>query len=256
MVMTRAMILAAGQGTRLRPLTRNRPKALVPLLGRPLIERQIEILRAEGVDEIVVIGGYRGEMLQGLGVKVVINPDYADTNMVASMMVAADFVDRSDSDLLISYGDIVYTRHNLRTVLENRGDISLMVDRAWRKLWSVRFADPLSDAETFKVNSDGLIAELGEKPQHYHQIEGQFTGLIRVDATRTGAFRSEWNALPAEGRANMYMTRFLQNLIEAGWKVLPAWVESGWLEVDSVDDLSAYERLAVEGKLADFFGEF
>ena len=249
------MILAAGQGTRLRPLTCDRPKALVPLLGKPLIERQIEILRAEGVDEIVVIGGYRGEMLEGLGVEVVINSDYADTNMVASMMVAADFVGRGDGDLLVGYGDIVYTRANLRTVMETEGDVSLMIDRAWRELWSLRFADPLSDAETLRIGDDGRIAELGEKPQGYDQIEGQYTGLIRVDATRTGAFRSAWDAQPAEGRANMYMTRFLQNLVEAGWAVLPAWVESGWLEVDTVEDLATYERLAGEGKLAAFYGE-
>lgn len=253
MALTRAIILAAGQGTRLRPLTHERPKALVPLLGKPLIERQIEILRAEGVEEIVVIGGYLGKMLEGLGVEVVINSNYETTNMVASMMVAADFVSRGNGDLLICYGDIVYTRSNLRVVLDTPGEVSVMVDRSWRKLWSLRFSDPLNDAETLKIGADGRIIEIGEKPRNYTQIEGQYTGLIRVDASRTSALLTAWDAQPTVDKANIYMTRFLQNLIEAGWDVVPAWVEAGWLEVDSVDDLLLYEQLAAEGKLDCFY---
>ncbi|MBK1652709.1 sugar phosphate nucleotidyltransferase [Halorhodospira halochloris] len=60
----RAIILAAGQGTRLRPLTDDRPKCMVELEGKPLLEHQLEVLRGAGIEDIHVVGGYRAEWLQ------------------------------------------------------------------------------------------------------------------------------------------------------------------------------------------------
>ena len=253
MVTLRALILAAGQGTRLSPITDNLPKALTPLVGKPLILRQIETLHSEGISEIAIAAGYRAEMLKDFGAEIFINSQYASTNMVTSMMTAHNYVAREDGDLVISYGDIVYSRTNLRAVLQTQGDIVLMIDREWRKLWEARFSDPLSDAETFKLGPDGCIKELGEKPKSYDQIEGQYTGLMRVSASRINDFCEAYGALPIAEREPMYMTRFLQNLINAGWSVRPAMVESGWVEVDTVSDLELYERLQAEGRLSQFY---
>ncbi|MFI4955397.1 MAG: NTP transferase domain-containing protein, partial [Gammaproteobacteria bacterium] len=81
--MTRAIILAAGQGTRLRPLTNDKPKCLVPLNGIPLLARQAATLRACGVENIHVVGGYCVEQIQALNYSCSINADYATTNMVS-----------------------------------------------------------------------------------------------------------------------------------------------------------------------------
>src|SRR5690606_20973961 len=84
----KVIFLAAGQGTRLRPLTDDRPKCMVPFLGKPLIERDIETLRLCGVNDILVIGGYRAEKLEGLGVEIVLNPRFETTNMVQTLFSA------------------------------------------------------------------------------------------------------------------------------------------------------------------------
>ena len=249
----RALILAAGQGTRLRPITNDQPKALTPLAGSPLIVRQIKTLRAGGISEIAIAAGYRASMLKDLGAEVFVNRRYAETNMVTSMMAARKYVARNDCDLLIGYGDIVYSQENLRTVLQTPGDIVVMVDHAWYKLWSVRFSDPLVDAETLRLGPDGNIIEIGRKPKVYEEIEGQYTGLMRISAAFLPLFCEVYDTLPLVDSDPMYMTKFLQILIDAGWQVKPAIVQSGWLEVDTVSDLDIYERLEVDGSLKPLF---
>lgn len=249
----RALILAAGQGTRLRPITNDQPKALTPLAGIPLIMRQIKTLRDEGISEIAISAGYRASMLKDLGAEVFFNRRYAETNMVTSMMAARKYVARDDCDLIIGYGDIVYSQKNLRKVLQTPGDIVVMVDNAWYNLWSVRFSDPLVDAETLRLGLNGNIIEIGKKPKTYEEIEGQYTGLMRISAKFLPMFCAVYDTLPLADSDPMYMTKFLQILIDAGWQVIPAIVQSGWLEVDTVSDLDIYERLEVDGRLKTLF---
>src|SRR5215213_9871963 len=82
MTKTKAIILAAGQGTRLGALTANCPKCMIELWGRPLLHHQIDALRGCGVEDITIVGGYQVEKLAPQGCRVRVNPDFATTNMV------------------------------------------------------------------------------------------------------------------------------------------------------------------------------
>lgn len=103
----KAIILAAGQVTRLHPLIDNKPKCLVELPGKALLEHQLERLRAVGVDDIHIVGGYRVEQLQRPYITLHINERLDETNMAATLF-AAEAVMTGETDLIISYGDIVY----------------------------------------------------------------------------------------------------------------------------------------------------
>lgn len=253
----RAVILAAGEGTRLRPHTLDRPKCLVPLRGRPLLEWQSAALAAAGIDDVLVVTGYRAEMIRSLGYRTVHNDAYATTNMVASLMCAAAAFDGAD-DVLIAYGDLVYEPRLVRALVEHDAPRAITVDTAWRKLWELRMEDPLADAETLKIAANGDLVELGRKPKTYDDIDAQYMGLIRVAASAAEEFVDRYRALdPAaayDGRdlANMYMTSYLQHLIDAGSTVAAVPVDGGWLEVDTLDDLARYESLADAGQLDSF----
>ena len=175
--------------------------------------------------------------------------------MVTSLFVARSFMEEVPGDLLVSYGDIVYQRDNLETVLQTDGDIVVMVDDGWLALWTVRNEDPINDAETLKYNQHGHLIELGKKPHSLSDIEGQYTGLIKINHQRINEFISFYDQLNPnlqyDGRSfeQMYLTTFLQLLIDAGWQLKPAKVNHGWLEVDTVEDLKRYEQLSAEGKL-------
>jgi len=253
--MRNCLILAAGEGTRLRPFTNDRPKGLVSLLGKPLISHQISNLNALGIENIAIATGYKAEKFDTLQCQTFYNKFFDSTNMVESLFVARSFLDQAQGDVLISYGDIVYEKKNLEITMNTPGDIVVMVDDGWFDLWSLRNEDPLNDAETLKYGNIGQIIELGKKPKSLADIKGQYTGLLKISYNKINEFISFYDRLDHsllyDGRAfkQMYMTSFLQLFIDAGWMVMPANVNHGWLEVDTAEDIQLYERLSAEGKL-------
>lgn len=95
----RAIILAAGLGTRLRPMTDNTPKALIKVKDKPLVEYQIEYLKEKGIDEIIIVVGYLHEQFDYLkekyGVKLVFNEKYAEYNNFYSLYLVKDYLEDS-----------------------------------------------------------------------------------------------------------------------------------------------------------------
>ena len=98
----KVIILAAGFGNRLKPYTNDKPKCMVELLGKPILQYQIETLNALGLDDIVVVGGYHIEKIKGRNLKIIKNEQYDCTNMVSSLFCAEDFINQ-DKDLIILY---------------------------------------------------------------------------------------------------------------------------------------------------------
>lgn len=251
----RVIILAAGQGKRLRPYTHDRPKCMVLLGGKPLLHHQLETLKQCGVstDQIALVGGYLNERLEAPGVKQFKNESYAVSNMVSTLFCAEQFMNENE-DLLICYGDIIYEPDVLNTLLSTDGEVVLAADLAWKVLWALRMDDPLSDAETFKMKS-GNVIELGKKPGSYDEVQAQYMGLIRIRADMVKKFIDFYSSIDKSGSFdgqdfdNMYMTSLIQQLIDSGWDVRPALVKNGWLEVDTASELEQYSAMVSEGTL-------
>ena len=257
--MIRCLILASGEGKRLRPFTDECPKSLVSFLGKPLIFHQIDKLKALGIEDIAITTGYKADKFDKLNYQTFYNKFFDSTNMVESLFSARSFIEEAQSDIIISYGDIVYEKKNLKTVLEARGDIVVMVDDGWFDLWSIRNEDPLNDAETLKYGNNGQIIELGKKPKSLADIKGQYTGLIKIPYNKKNEFISFYDHLDrsisydGHNFKKMYMTSFLQLFINAGWMIMPAHVNHGWLEIDTTEDLKLYEKLSHKKELDDLW---
>lgn len=254
----RAIILAAGEGTRLQPYTVDRPKCLVELAGKPLLAHQIASLESAGVTDITIVTGYRAAQIADWGYRTRHNPDYASSNMVASLMCAADVLEGSD-DVLIAYADIVYETRILEALCACPAAIATTVDLAWLPLWKLRSEDPLSDAETLKLDAVGNILELGQKTDSYDDIEGQYMGLIKVRADKAQELVATYQQLDphrlydGKDRLNLYMTSFLQYLIDHGQSICAVLVNGGWLEVDSASDLELFNRMYDDGSLDEYW---
>lgn len=253
-----AIILAAGEGTRLRPLTLDRPKCLVELAGKPLLLHQKIALEAAGIVEIAVVTGYQAAQIEAMGFRTFHNSDYAETNMVSSLMCAAELFDGA-SDILIAYADIVYEPSIIKAIGACSARLSTTIDTGWKRLWDARLDDPLSDAETLRLDSAGDIVELGKKPTSVDEIEGQYMGLVKVRADfapRLVDFHDQMDTDALyDGRnfRNMYMTSFLQCLIDSGHPLRAVPVKGGWLEVDSTEDLGLYEHWRSSGTLNSYW---
>ena len=255
MTKVKAIILAAGQGTRLRPLTDDKPKAMVELNGLPLLLRQKEILKESGVNDIFVVTGYKEEKIAYPDLKKYYNPAFASTNMVASLYCARELFN-GETDIIISYGDIVYESKVINALLDSKYNISVIVDKNWYALWEVRMEEPLSDAETLKTDKEDNIIEIGKKPESVKDIQGQYIGLIKISKEFAKKFFHLYESLDKKNtlydgkdRDNMYMTTYLQLLINNYVKIKAVYVHNGWIEVDSLEDLSVYEDLIKIGSI-------
>jgi choline kinase len=237
----KALVLAAGEGSRLRPLTTDRPKCLVELDGISLLDRQLAVLNAQAVAPVIVVGGYLADMLPRPGIEVRLNPRYALTNMVSTLFCAeADLV----GGALVTYGDIVYSASMLKPLLAASADIAVAIDLGWEAYWRARGDDPLADAETLRLDADGRILEIGQKPGSLDQIEGQYMGLMKFSASGVEILRSAYHGAVAQGSLRgkpvekAYMTDLLQHLIDLGHPVQAVPVRGDWVEVDTVGDLN------------------
>lgn len=236
----KAIILAAGMGTRLRPYTNDKPKCLVEIKGTSLLDSQLSILKAAEVTDVTLIGGYKSDMLEGKTSNLVVNKDFDKTNMVSSLFCAEAEL---SGNCLIGYGDIVYSTDILDNLLSSDADIAVVIDKNWQSYWEARLPDPLDDAETLKLSSDGLITEIGCKPNSLEEIEGQYIGLMKFSSRGLQLLKQQYHALCEQGSCmgkpieEAYMTDLIQELINAGHPVTAVPVYSDWIEVDSVTDL-------------------
>ncbi|MBF0382359.1 MAG: phosphocholine cytidylyltransferase family protein [Magnetococcales bacterium] len=254
----RAIILAAGRGSRLRPFTDNHPKCFTELDGIPLLERQIATLRAAGVNDIWIVTGYRREMIQPPGTRQCYNSRWAETNMVESLFCMAE---NFGDDLLVSYSDIVYEPRVLDSLLSSSHPVAVVVDNNWRKYWEMRFNNPLSDAETLKMDGAGRIIDIGNPAQSLDEIEAQYIGLMRFQGEGVKILHNNYTNLGAKKRAWMskrpisqaYITDLLMEMILRGESVWAAPVSGGWLEFDNVNDIEIVEAMLAEGSLAQFY---
>lgn len=240
-----AIILAAGRGSRLGALTDERPKCLVPLAGQPLLYWQIRALREAGIERIVVVCGYRSELLSGFSVETRLNADWERTNMVSSLLCARDVIGPA---VIVSYSDIVYEADVVRRLRAAPGHLAITYDVQWLDLWSRRFVDPLSDAETFQLDAEGRVAEIGSRTSTIDEIQGQYMGLLKLDGTALQWIEAVAGEEP-NGGAKLDVTGLLRRLIARQHPVEAVQVKGGWCEVDSPQDLQVAQDWVSTGRL-------
>lgn len=246
------IILAAGEGTRLRPLTENIPKCMVKFKGKPIIEYILEAAYNSGITDVTIVDGYKSDVLQkhlnNKRVNFLTNKKYETTNMLSTLFCAKKIM---NDDIIISYADIIYKKEILESLIAAKNFFNVVIDTEWKKLWSLRMEDPLSDLETLKIK-DNKIIELGKKTNSYDNIEGQYIGLIKISKEVINKVIRYYENLnksvlyDGKDYANMYMTSFIQMIIDNLMDVNPIFTRGGWIEIDSIEDLNTYNKTEIE----------
>ncbi len=261
----KGIILAAGEGKRLKPFTDNNPKCFIQLEDKSILDRQIEAMRSCGVEDIIVIKGHLQEKISRKDVRYYVNPQYDKTNMVMTLWCAEKEFD-GNCDIIVSYGDIIYNKEVLQKLIQSSHDISVVVDMDWESYWKARFSDPLNDAEAFKMDSSGKINIIGQKANEIGDIDAGYIGLIKFNVNGIDIFRNSFlNARKVYedgGKAwgsprefqKAYMTDMLQGLVNEGNALYAVGINGGWLEIDSSSDFELAKTLFENGKVKKIQG--
>jgi len=244
----RALILAAGRGSRMGPLGDVRPKCLVELDGRPLLDRQLAALRAGGARDIGIVRGYRKEMLADPALSYFDNDRWSETNMVMSLACAAQWL--RSGPVIVSYADIFYRGDLIRGLAGAPGSLVITYDRRWRELWTRRFTDPLSDAETFRLDGAGKLLEIGGKTTNIDDIQGQYMGLLKFTPPAWSAVEQLLSSLEPAVRDRLDMTGMIRRLLAGGALPISTYGTDGqWGEIDNAGDVELYQRMLAEKAL-------
>lgn len=237
----KAILLAAGRGSRLGSHTLHEPKCRTMLLGKRLIDRQLEAFREASIRDIAIVRGYMAGRIQVAGATYFENGEWERTNMLASLRCASEWLEREPC--IVSYTDIVYNSDVIELMLgaDEEDDIVIPYNINWLPLWEARFQNPLSDAETFRLGSDSRVIEIGGRPTTLQEVEGQFMGLLRISPKGWQMIQQFLSIQDQRLVERMDLTALLAGLIEQGVAIKAIPYHGLWLEVDHESDLLLYE---------------
>jgi choline kinase len=240
----KAIIVAAGPGSRLMPITDERPKCLLEIGGKTILERALEALRGNGVEDIVVVRGYKGHLIDYPDITYCHNPEFRKNNILRSLFYAED---EMNDDFIFSYSDIVYSREVVARLVGSEADIALIVDVNWQQTYKGRDQHPVSEAELVKVEN-GKVVKIGKDVVKPEEAHGEFIGLARFTKSAAESMKAvfhrvakEQPSAPFHRSASLeeaYMSDMLQELVDTGSPVVAIDIENGWMEIDTPQDLA------------------
>lgn len=233
----RGIILAAGRGSRMGSLTKDRPKCLIVHRGARLLDRQLAALQQAGVDKTAVVTGWQCERFEELvpGLARFHNARWEHSSMVDSLACADSWL--RHGPCVICYGDIVFTPEAVRRVAAAPAEIAVAYDPQWQRQWSRRFIDPLSDAETFRLGAHSRVTDIGGTPMSIGEVQGQYMGLLKLTPVGWSALKSSLLSADRE-HTRRDMTGLLRRITHEGAHPIRAVAAPGpWHEFDSRGDL-------------------
>lgn len=245
----KAVILAAGEGRRLKKYTENLPKGMLVYQGKTLIRHQLDAYRAAGIRDVTIVRGFCGDAIPYEDAAYVTNPQWSQTNMVESLICARSLF---GDDLLVSYSDVFVTGGLLRAMIASPHDVSVAVDTDWKDYWQRRYGRVDFDTESLKTDTEGRIVSLGVSDPPLEEISARYIGVLKFtaaalrlvgriyDEARVTHWETPWQQSGKPFR-QAYMTDLLQELVDRGQPVHAVAVRGGWLEFDTNED---YERQA------------
>jgi phosphoenolpyruvate phosphomutase len=239
----RAIVLAATRGVELDELTLDKPKCMLDIRGQPLLARLTAALGRVGIAETIVVAGYRDQAITVPGVRLVRNHAYATTGEVASLACA---IGHLRGDCLICYGDVLCRDFVLTLLLLAREPITVVVDardhhtpeRNHRRLkdWAVCSTPYNDDA----LDSRPVFLHRLLRTEQPNDAQGEFVGLIKVNAEGAPIIRAEIESMQQDGSAERAsLPDLLNRLLDRQLPVAVLYITGHWLDVNDVYDLAS-----------------
>ena len=242
----KAIILAATRGEGgLEMFTEQQPKVMVPVAGQPLLRRLIDEFKAQDIHDISVVAGYRADAIDA-PVDIIVNAGYERSGELASLLCAADTLDH---DTVIIYGDLLFRSYVLRDLLHIPGELTVVVDSAYRGEASGH-ANDLAYCSAFDDRSlygQAAWLEHVTKEPHWQGkgAAGCWVGLMRVVGKGRCHVLEALETLRARPDfATLGMPHLLNALIAAEHPVRVMYIAGHWLDINNVVDLQRANEFA------------
>lgn len=237
----KAVILAAGLGSRLRPITNEVPKCMVPVNGIRIIDKQIDNLLQNGVTEIYVVDGYKAEILAGHlmeiypQIHIVSNPRYSETNNMYSLFLTAQYV--KGEEFLLMNSDVYYDTNIIEGMLQGENQSKIACDRSGYM------------EESMKITLDGdKIIHISKKitPEEHYAVSIDVYRISKEDSATL--FKEVEDTILDRKDENSWTEVALDNIFKDA-NFMPYVIKGRWFEIDNHDDLHKAEEIFKGDKL-------
>lgn len=241
----KAIIIAAGLGSRLLPLTKDTPKSMLPVRGKPMLHYALSHFIANSITDVSIVVGYAAEKIRQntpYPVTFFHNTRYAQNNILHSLFTASQ---KMDGEFICSYADIIYDAFVLQALLASKEDISVVIDIDWQKNYIGRSRHPDTEAEKV-ICAGNRISHIGKYVPTPHAT-GEFIGMAKfsakgaqiwkevfADAQKRYALTTPFQHAAIFEKA--YLTDLFQELIDRGFSVHAVLIQGGWREIDTYED--------------------
>jgi L-glutamine-phosphate cytidylyltransferase len=241
----KALIIAAGYGTRLGNLTKKMPKSLIDINGKSILKRQIELLQSNGVTEIIIITGPNHEKFLGKKIKYVKDNFYENHEQLGSLMEGRNYF---NDELLILFSDVLFDNQVISKIINSENNFNIAVDSDWRKKYIGRTEHPISQADLVLIKNN-LVFKIMKNltPVNNFKIS-EFIGIIKLSKKASKKFLKHYTNLEKSKNKieiikKWYLTNMLQDLIDNNNSITPIEINGNWCEIDTVQDLERARKL-------------
>jgi len=233
------IILCAGLGSRLHS---NQPKGFIQIEGKTILENCVQNFLKYKIKKknIIFATGFKKNLIKkkfGMKYRYSFNKKFRNTNMVYTLFNTLKKI--NNTDILISYSDIIYDKKNIFKLIKDKNNISTLIDFKWKKMWKEK-NKLYSDSESLSIVNNKIV-ELGKSTKNINKIDGRYVGVIKVSKNVLPKIKKFYKSLLNKNPKkfeNIDMTNFLNLLIKEKYEISPIKLIGKWNEYDDYIDLN------------------
>ena len=240
----RLLLLAAGKSSRIyNKIKKN--KCLTNINHKSLIRNIVDSAYKNKIEKIDIITGFKPNNIKKdlrnyKKIRFINNSKYSSTDMVYSALLG---LKKTKIDTIISYTDIIYTDKIFKILSSNsKKFITIPYIKNWKQVWKKRKKDIFDDAETFKVDSNSNLKEIGNKinKKNLKSINGQFMGIIFIPSS---LIQKTINKYKSYKNKKLQFTGFINMLVKDKVRVKCLEYNDFWYEIDDIEDFKNYKKI-------------
>jgi phosphoenolpyruvate phosphomutase len=241
-----AVILAASRGQGMDELTQDKPKVMIPVAGKTVLRRLVDKFKAQGINDITVVGGYRAEAIDSQGVNVVVNEDWADGSELSSLICALDAI---KGDTVLLYGDLLFRTYILNNLMDWDADLLVVVDsspleQALGNKNDLAYCSAPDDRAMYqqKVSLERISSDRdwqGRAP------DGRWIGMLRARGAGRDRLLEALEQLRAEPEFDrMGVPDLINRLVANGHAPQAQYISGHWMDINQLEDLQRAAEFA------------
>lgn len=228
----KSIIIAAGSGKRIPEFTKKIPKSMIKINNKSILKRQIDIMKKLNIKKIAIIKGYKSNKINFKKVKYYYNLYYKNNEQLDSFFSALKWF---NDDLLVTFSDIIYDDSILKKVLNSRSNITLAIQKNWKKKYKNRFDHPYNQADKVFIKNKNII-KIGKKLSE-KETNGEFLGIFKIKKTFCEVIIKEYMSLrEKKDTQKLQLHNFFNYLIKRKIVLKPTYVAGKFMEIDTYND--------------------